>query len=34
MSWLAQWSVRLAGFGYWSAHPGAEITLRRLSVVR
>ncbi len=33
-SWLAQWSVRLAGFGYWSAHPGAAITLRRLSAVQ
>jgi predicted metal-dependent phosphoesterase TrpH len=32
--WLAQWSVRLAGFGYWSAHPGAAITLRRLSAVQ
>ena len=33
-SWLAQWSVRLAGFGYWSAQPGAAITLRRLSAVQ
>lgn len=33
-SWLAHWSVRLAGFGYWSAQPGAEITLRRLSAVQ
>lgn len=33
-SWLAQWCVHLAGFGYWNAHPGAEIILRRLSAVR
>jgi hypothetical protein len=32
--WLMQWSARLAGFGYWSAHPGAAITLRRLSAVQ
>jgi predicted metal-dependent phosphoesterase TrpH len=33
-SWVAQWSVRLAGFGYWSAQPGGAITLRRLSAVQ
>lgn len=33
-SWLAQWSVRLAGFGYWNPHPGAGIILRRLSAVQ
>lgn len=33
-SWLAQWTVRLAGFGYWSAYPGAAITLRRLRTVQ
>ncbi len=33
-SWLAQWSMRLAGFGYWSPQPGAEIILRRLSKVQ
>jgi predicted metal-dependent phosphoesterase TrpH len=32
--WLMQWSARLVGFGYWSAHPGAAITLRRLNAVR
>ena len=33
-SCLAQWSVHLAGFGYWTANPGAEISLRRLSSVQ
>jgi len=33
-SWLAQWSVHLAGFGYWSAQPGDAITLRHLSAVQ
>ncbi|MCS7039955.1 MAG: hypothetical protein NZP34_10155, partial [Caldilineales bacterium] len=33
VSWLPQWSLRLIGFGYWSAHPGATITLRRLNTV-
>jgi hypothetical protein len=33
-SWLVQSLLRLAGLGYWSAHPGAEITLRRLSAVQ
>ncbi len=34
VKWLMQWSARLAGFGYWSAHPGAAITLRRISAVQ
>lgn len=33
-SWLAHSVVRLAGLCYWSAHPGAAITLRRLSTVQ
>lgn len=33
-SWLKQSLVRLAGLGYWSAQPGAAITLRRLSAVQ
>lgn len=33
-SWLKQSLVRLAGLGYWNAHPGAAIMLRRLSAVR
>jgi hypothetical protein len=33
-SWLAQRMVRSTGFAYWSAHPGAEIILRRLAAVQ
>jgi predicted metal-dependent phosphoesterase TrpH len=33
-SWMAQRIVRFTGFAYWSAHPGAEIVLRRLATVQ
>ncbi|MEJ5198336.1 MAG: PHP domain-containing protein [Anaerolineae bacterium] len=33
-SWLSQWLMRLAGFGYWTPQPGGVITLRRLRTVQ
>lgn len=34
VSWVSQWIVRLAGFGYWTPQPGGPITLCRLRTVQ